>query len=91
MIDARDDRSPGERPITCMALVVGAVAGAVVIPLLTAGVMALIDQADPMCSEGGEGGIACAYCDLAVVMLSIPLGAVVGVLAIVLWRRRRQR
>jgi hypothetical protein len=69
----------------------GAILGVILIPLATLLVMVILNQSDTACSEGGaEDSLSCTLRLVAVTGLSIPAGALLGLLvAVVLGRRRR--
>jgi hypothetical protein len=69
----------------------GVILGVILTPLATLLVMVILNQSDTACSEGGaEDSLSCTLRLLAVTGLSIPAGALLGLLvAVVLGRRRR--
>jgi hypothetical protein len=69
----------------------GAILGVIIIPLATLVVMLILNQSDTACTEGGaEDSLSCTLRLVAVTGLSIPAGALLGLLgAVVLSRRRR--
>ena len=69
----------------------GAILGAVLVPAAVFVVMLVVNQSDTACSEGGaEDSLSCTLRLLAVTGLSIPAGALLGLLvAVVLGRTRR--
>jgi hypothetical protein len=69
----------------------GAILGVIIIPLATLVAMLILNQSDTACTEGGaEDSLSCTLRLVAVTGLSIPAGALLGLLgAVVLSRRHR--
>jgi hypothetical protein len=69
----------------------GTILGAVLVPVAVFLVMLMVNQSDTACSQGGaEDSLSCTLRLLAITGLSIPAGALLGlVVAAALNRRRR--
>jgi hypothetical protein len=69
----------------------GTIMGAVLVPVAVFLAMLVVNQSDTACSQGGaEDSLSCTLRLIAVTGLSIPAGALVGlVVAAALNRRRR--
>jgi hypothetical protein len=65
--------------------------GAVLVPVAVFVAMLIVNQSDTACSEGGaEDSLSCTLRLLAITGLSIPAGALLGLLVAVLLNRRRR-
>ena len=69
----------------------GTILGVILIPLATLLVMSILNQADTACTQGGaEDSLSCTLRLVAVTGLSIPVGALLGLLVAVLLGRRQR-
>jgi hypothetical protein len=60
-------------------VLLGTALGAVLTPLLVWCAMLVYDHFDPMCDGGAEGSLACVLRALAVTMISVVPGLLIGV------------
>jgi hypothetical protein len=68
----------------------GAILGVILVPLATLLVMVIVNQSDTACSEGGaEDSLSCTLRLVAITGLSIPAGALLGLLVATVLNRRR--
>jgi hypothetical protein len=68
----------------------GAILGVILVPLATLLVMLIVNQSDTACSEGGaEDSLSCTLRLVAITGLSIPAGALLGLLVATVLNRRR--
>ena len=68
----------------------GTILGAVLVPLAAFLVMQILNQSDTACTQGGaEDSLSCTLRLVAVTGLSIPAGALLGLVVATLLGRRR--
>jgi hypothetical protein len=68
----------------------GTILGAVLVPVAVFVVMLIVNQSDTACSQGGaEDSLSCTLRLLAITGLSIPAGALLGLLVAAALNRRR--